>query len=386
MVTARHTRAAAAAAAAATSIGSAQPARATGARSATADSAGHVGGARAALKDIASSTAGNAKSTAKAKAPARSKGPTQAQHPHARAKASKKGRSEPVVTMEEFESLRQQLAAAQAMLAQKQRPGEVPNTTMAASESARGGLVGERDEDIEMNAVDGNAGQGALHPVAGSGHSDTRRTVQEGNPMSDSEESDDEMVVLNPGSRIADVVGDAPASSASDPTNAAPPLVPRPDGVAGLDYSIEIEMGLAGSLTSKKHKLYLAILRRVRDLVTGAQVDCVAGWRKLRDEEKAKIYRAARETAPYLKRFVNDWATEEIAKRFLSNRRQHLYDVGELTPPEKYAYLKENAAKRDPAGSRRKKAFVLAETAKKAHNKRATLGSKRAGQSSTTRK
>ena len=78
--------------------------------------------------------------------------------------------------------------------------------------------------------------------------------------MSDSEESDDEMVVLNPGSRIADVVGDAPASSASEPTNAAPPLVPRPDGVAGLDYSIEIEMGLAGSLTSKKHKLYLAIL------------------------------------------------------------------------------------------------------------------------------
>jgi len=41
----------------------------------------------------------------------------------------------------------------------------------------------------------------------------------------------------------------------------------------------------------------------------------------------------------------------------MKNKRGHLYGIGQLAVPEKYAYLKDNASKRDPSGSRKKRAL-----------------------------
>ena len=68
----------------------------------------------------------------------------------------------------------------------------------------------------------------------------------------------------------------------------------------------------------------------------------------------------AREQNPFLARFVGDWATKEIVKQFLKNKRRNHYKNGWLDVPEKYEYLKNNASKCNPAASRRKKAFSSA--------------------------
>lgn len=142
--------------------------------------------------------------------------------------------------------------------------------------------------------------------------------------------------------------------------------------------------------------LSFASQRRIRDYVIAAQLNVEKEWRQIAPEDKGKLYRVvsgrframgcrlthallqARTDIPFLQRFVNDWATEEIAKRYLKNKRQHLYRTGELARPTKYAHLKANAAKRDRDGSRRKKALVNAEAAKRAKAKKAATAVRRA--------
>ena len=66
----------------------------------------------------------------------------------------------------------------------------------------------------------------------------------------------------------------------------------------------------------------------------------------------------ARDQHPFLSRFERDWATEEIVKQFVKNKRKNHYSHGWLEVPPKYAYLKQNAMKRNPAASRMKRAFA----------------------------
>lgn len=63
----------------------------------------------------------------------------------------------------------------------------------------------------------------------------------------------------------------------------------------------------------------------------------------------------ARDQHSFLKRFVNDWATEEIVKQFMKNKCKNHYRNGWLEPPAKYAYLKQNSSMRDPTASRTKR-------------------------------
>jgi hypothetical protein len=58
-----------------------------------------------------------------------------------------------------------------------------------------------------------------------------------------------------------------------------------------------------------------------------------------------------------LARFERDWATEEIVKQFVKNKRKNHYANGWLDVPEKYLHLKKNSMKRNPSGSRSKKAL-----------------------------
>lgn len=56
-------------------------------------------------------------------------------------------------------------------------------------------------------------------------------------------------------------------------------------------------------------------------------------------------------------RFTNDWATEEIVKQFIKNKRKNHYANGWLEVPNKYEYLKANSRKRSKTAPRKKKAL-----------------------------
>ncbi|KAH9051985.1 hypothetical protein EDB83DRAFT_2316613 [Lactarius deliciosus] len=95
---------------------------------------------------------------------------------------------------------------------------------------------------------------------------------------------------------------------------------------------------------------YHAIRCLVTDLVAVAGINWEVRWAEIPASKKEKLYQAACEQVPYLKRFSNDWATEALAKQLLKNKWGHSYRSGYLEVPEKYAYLKVNAAKRCPQG------------------------------------
>lgn len=82
----------------------------------------------------------------------------------------------------------------------------------------------------------------------------------------------------------------------------------------------------------------------------------------------------ARDRHPFLSRFEQDWATEEIVKQYVKNKRKNHYAHGWLEVPEKYTYLKQNSSKRDPGGSRSKKALMGVPVAKKRGQKRQVAG------------
>ncbi|KAL1719391.1 hypothetical protein EV715DRAFT_290363 [Schizophyllum commune] len=134
-------------------------------------------------------------------------------------------------------------------------------------------------------------------------------------------------------------------------------LIGRPKGIR----NIQIGMGLAGGPGSKKNDLYESILREVRDLVIQANLPWHLPWDDIPYEDRAKLCRAAREKAPFLRRFKNDWPAIAMAQQYCKNRRNDAYRKGLLEPPAKYAYLKDNAAKRSETGMRGKRVYAEAE-------------------------
>lgn len=70
----------------------------------------------------------------------------------------------------------------------------------------------------------------------------------------------------------------------------------------------------------------------------------------------------ARGRHPILAKYANDWATEEIVKQFVKNKRRYAYRNGWLDVPEKYKYLKTNSAKRDPSASRKRRTVATGST------------------------
>ncbi|KAL1750253.1 hypothetical protein FB107DRAFT_279798 [Schizophyllum commune] len=236
--------------------------------------------------------------------------------------------AESVVTREAFEAVQRQLAAAQAMLAATCLQTDQDVTPTSDLEARTG------DKSAHVAAHGGDVTMGSSAPVIqprGSVNSASAgATANTTEPESD--ESDVEMTVLEPGSRVADAIEEPNPGTLPGPADEVQ-RVPRPKGVAGRDFSVQIAMGLAGERGSAKHSMYLSIQRRVRDFVNAAQLNCETEWKDLPKEDISKLYRVARTTMPFLKRFVDDWATEELAKRYIGNKRQHLYNIGELTPP-----------------------------------------------------
>jgi len=59
-------------------------------------------------------------------------------------------------------------------------------------------------------------------------------------------------------------------------------------------------------------------------------------------------------------RYVQDWATEGLARQLMKNRRTYAYRKGHLEVPEKFSHLKANAAQRSDAPRGKRKATVQA--------------------------
>jgi len=75
---------------------------------------------------------------------------------------------------------------------------------------------------------------------------------------------------------------------------------------------------------------------------------------------------------PFLERFTNDWAIEDLVKQFMKNRRSNHYQKGWLKVPAKYGHLNANAQKCDKNGSRVKKAHSALATSGCARNRPST--------------
>ncbi|KAJ7780646.1 hypothetical protein DFH07DRAFT_949876 [Mycena maculata] len=150
-------------------------------------------------------------------------------------------------------------------------------------------------------------------------------------------------------------------------------MIPRPPGSAGNNFNIQDEMGLGRNAEDRER--YKALMRNIRDLVLQAGINWEVPWAKVPAEAKGKLYAVARKRHPILKRYVNDWATEEIVKQYIKNKRCHGYTKGFLEPPAEYAYLKTNSSKRDqsaPRGRRNKIPKAVVAVSKKAAQKKKT--------------
>lgn len=120
------------------------------------------------------------------------------------------------------------------------------------------------------------------------------------------------------------------------------------------DYSLVVEMGLEGEKAQFKaiqvrvrslrqpHELTTTLLyqRDVRDLVHTARLDMKLDYRKQNVSNLGNLftvvrlnrwmvrasanYEQARDIHPYLARFENDWATADIVKQYLRNRRKYV--------------------------------------------------------------
>ncbi|KAJ7204050.1 hypothetical protein GGX14DRAFT_398360 [Mycena pura] len=99
-------------------------------------------------------------------------------------------------------------------------------------------------------------------------------------------------------------------------------MVPRPAGSAGKDYNIQDEMGLGRK--PENREIYKGLMRNTRDLTLQAGINWELPWAKTPAEAKAKLYAVARERHPILKRYVNDWATEELVKQYIKYNQKVL--------------------------------------------------------------
>ncbi|KAJ7081960.1 hypothetical protein C8R44DRAFT_894931 [Mycena epipterygia] len=165
-----------------------------------------------------------------------------------------------------------------------------------------------------------------------------------------------------------------------------PEMIPRPRGSAGNNFNIEEEMGLGD--TAADHDQYKALQRNLRDLMLQARINWEVPWAEVAASSKGQLFAVARERHPYLARFTNDWATEEIVKQYkrsgdrgappplliieierqgdIKNKRRHAYKNGWLEAPTKFEYLKANSTKRNPSAPRKKSKSFDAANKKKA--------------------
>ncbi|KAG5640105.1 hypothetical protein DXG03_001208 [Asterophora parasitica] len=146
--------------------------------------------------------------------------------------------------------------------------------------------------------------------------------------------------------------------------------IPRPKGSR---FNLQQAMGLGGS--KKKRMTYKALVRHVRELTNQARINWETKWANIPPKEKADLFSVAKARHPFLGRFANDWATEELVKQYIRNKHKYAMQQGHIPVPEGFSHLKENAAKRG-SGSRRSRADIELESILK--KRRRTAGNRKA--------
>ncbi|KAJ7463886.1 hypothetical protein B0H11DRAFT_2240829 [Mycena galericulata] len=236
----------------------------------------------------------------------------------------------------QLEDLTRQLAAMKAA-------GPRDGATVAPAAAP---VTNDEDEDM-ADATDAAHASGMTNTTAGG-------SDDEDDPMGDGPADALARENAKLKQQLAEALARAGAGT-NDAAGSAPTgNIPRPPGTAGTHFNIRNAMGLGK--TAKDGDQYLALLRNMRDLTLQAGINWEVPWAKMSAEAKGKLFAVPRERHPILKRFHNDWATEEMVKQYIKNRRNMAYRRGDLDVPEKYRYLKGNAAKRDPSAPHGRKA------------------------------
>lgn len=92
--------------------------------------------------------------------------------------------------------------------------------------------------------------------------------------------------------------------------------IPKPRGEHGRDFNLQDAMGLGD-----RRGTYLSMLALIRSLIDRAQLEPRAWFRRQDPVKVLQIYIIARDEFPMLKQFQADWATAEMVKQALRNRR-----------------------------------------------------------------
>ncbi|KAH9930798.1 hypothetical protein B0H21DRAFT_711943 [Amylocystis lapponica] len=103
--------------------------------------------------------------------------------------------------------------------------------------------------------------------------------------------------------------------------------IPKPKGSAGNGFKLITEMKLVGD-----NELYKMILREVPMLGIQAGLDYREDFKNQPAAKLGLVYKLVREQIPYLDEFENDWATAEIIKQYLYNKRKNSVSKGYIPP------------------------------------------------------
>ncbi|KAJ3500503.1 hypothetical protein NLJ89_g9766 [Agrocybe chaxingu] len=144
--------------------------------------------------------------------------------------------------------------------------------------------------------------------------------------------------------------------------------IPRPPGAVG-NWKIQDEMQLGD--TEAQSLMYAAIQRTVKDAVNHSPIDWKLPWAEIPPKHKADLF------ATGMDRYVQDWATEGLARQLMKNKRAHSYRKGYITVPPQFGYLKVNAQKRSdaPRGSElKRKAAAMKRKERAAKKTKTTKG------------
>ncbi|KAJ3875025.1 hypothetical protein F5051DRAFT_430888 [Lentinula edodes] len=133
------------------------------------------------------------------------------------------------------------------------------------------------------------------------------------------------------------------------------PIIPRPKGQAGRDFTLCVKMGLSKS--TKGLVTYNALVRNTHRAVHESRIPWDKyEWRNIAAADKALLFAIMRERDPILKRFETDWASECLVRQYIKNLRGKSFRSHTIQRSAKYDYLTANSAQRDQSKSRKSNA------------------------------
>ncbi|KAH9922139.1 hypothetical protein B0H21DRAFT_827036 [Amylocystis lapponica] len=129
--------------------------------------------------------------------------------------------------------------------------------------------------------------------------------------------------------------------------------IAKPKGSAGNGFKLIEAMKLVGD-----RELYKTILREVPMLGMQAGLDYREDFKNQPAAKLGLVYKLAREMFPHLDEFENDWATAEVIKQYLYNKRKNSVSKGYIPPRAERLQAAKTAGKVALVRGRRKEKGV----------------------------